>query len=65
MAKRVVAGGDLLCVDELELAARERESILTNHPGIHKQIWDFALFHQRTNHIVDIHNIYEINLISN
>ena len=37
--------------------------LLFRDPGILKIFWDFALFHQRTDHIVDIHNIYEINLI--
>ena len=32
--------------------------------GFIKKFWDFALFRQPADHIVDIHNIYEINLIS-
>ena len=48
-------------------------TILTNHPGIHKKFWNFALFHQhqfvdekaQNSILVDIHNIYEIHLIPN
>ena len=38
---------------------------LFRHSWTNKKFGDFAFFHQRTDYTVDIHNIYEINLISN